>query len=502
MESLKSSPSSSNFAPTPPSSGGSAPIWLLFAATSALYFLADNEADNDLWVHLLLGRRMLGGSGIPRADDLSFTATGAAWVDHEWLLQILFAAIFEWTGASGLWLAKIAIGGATAWLLWRSIRRQQCPLPVQAATMVLVLATLARGFSTRPQIATYLFAAALLLWLDARTHRPPRLRAEVPLIAAWMCLWSNLHGGFIVGLGILVLWSLSPPWHHLPARLALPAAGLFGACLTPYGPALFTYILGELSAPHPLTEWQPVQFGDPAQRPFWATFFLCAATIPFARLLRQAPWRAVLLAGTAFLAMRHQRHVPLFAICAAAPLADQLGSALSRLPARFDLSPPARRIITAAVAALALMQVGLLAARLWQNGATIVFDARDYPVAAVRYMREQGLTGKLALPLDWGGYALWHLSPRVTVSLDGRFATVYPPPVVAENFDFFAGVNDDLVRRRQPDYVLTVGNAVMRALPEHGYHLVHRDEVAALYARNPNLPRPAVESPSGTLRFP
>ena len=476
--------------------------WLLFAATTALYFLADNEADNDLWVHLFLGKRILSSGAIPRVDDLSFTAAGAPWVDHEWLLQAIFAVLFEWLGPSGLWLTKVAIGGATAWLLWRSIRRHDGPLPVHAFVMILTLATLARGFSIRPQVTTYLFTAALLAWLEARQDRRLDLRISAPLVAAWMCLWSNLHGGFIVGLGILGLWSVSPPWNHLRSRLVLPAAGVLGACVNPYGPYLFTYIWGELSVPHPLTEWQPVAFGDPAQWPFWTMLIGCALTLPFASTLWRSPWRVALLIGTAYLALRHQRHVPLFAICAAAPFAEQLVNALARLPSSFALSQPARRIVAAAVLVLAVFQLGLLGARLARDGATIVFDADDYPVAAVHYMRALELRGKLALPLDWGGYALWHLSPRIKVSMDGRFATVYPPPVVEQNFDFFNGVNDDLIARHRPDFVLTASNATYKALTTHGYHAVHRDPVATLHARNPNLPRQPIEPRTGAIPFP
>jgi len=487
--------------PRAPVAGESPRPWLFFAATSVFHFLADNEADNDLWVHLLLGRRMLSGGGIPRVDDLSFTATGAPWVDHEWLLQVIFAFIFDWLGAGGLWLVKVGVGVLTAWLLWRSVRRGGLPVPLQVFVMVLVLAALSRGFSIRPQIVTYLFTAALLAWLDARRDRPIDLRFAMPLMAVWMCAWSNLHGGFIVGLGILGLWSVSPPWNGLPARLALPAVGLLGACINPYGPSLFTYIWGELSVPHPLTEWQPVAFGDPAQFPFWTMLIACALTLPFARLLRQSPWRAALLIGTAVLALRHQRHVPLFAICAAAPLADQMGNALARFRPP-ELSLAARRIVAASVLAIALMQLGLLVSRIAGDGATIVYDAGEYPVGAVRYLRDRELEGDVALPLDWGGYALWHLTPRVRVSMDGRFATVYPPPVVAENFDLFAGVSDRLLKEHLPDYVLTAANVTMHALPGLGYRPVYRDSVAILHARGAPGPATEHQAPAGRIAFP
>ncbi len=476
-------------------------VWLLFAATSALYFLAGNEADNDLWVHLLLGKRMLASGAIPRVDDLSFTATGAPWVDHEWLAQLLFAFVFDTAGAGGLWLAKTAIGLAAAWLIWRSIRRSDAPVPLQVFVMVLTMAAMSRGFANRPQVFTYLFVPALLAWLDSMRNKPVPLSTAIPLAAVWMCAWSNLHGAFIVGLGILGLWSISPPWNHLPARLVLPAVGLAAACLNPYGPYLFTYIWGELSVPHPLTEWQPVRFGDPAQWPFWAMLITTALTLPLTRTLRESPWRAALLLITAVLAVRHQRHVPLFAICAAAPLADQLAAAAARMR-NFHLSEAAARIIGGAVLLMAILQVGLFAARTIEENGTIVYQADEYPVGAVRLMQERELHGDLALPLDWGAYALWHLSPELRVSMDGRFATVYSPAVVEQNFDFFGGVNDDLLVQHRPDYVLTMSNVTMRALPSHGYQPIYRDQVAVLYARTDRAALSTAKAPSGRIPFP
>ncbi len=493
-------------------------VWLLFAATTALHFLSDNEADNDLWVHLFLGRRILNEGAIPRYDDLSFTAAGAPWVDHEWLAQVVFAVIYDSTGGAGLWVFKLVTGFLTAALIWQTMRRQgdgtSSSVPVQVFVLVLVLAALSRGFSMRPQIFTYLFVAAMLAWLDGRggSHGANRGRAEAALVAVWLCAWSNLHGGFVVGIGILGLWAVAPPWSDLASprgrgdrarQLLLPAVGIAAACLNPYGPALFTYIAGELTVPHPLTEWQPVRFGDPTQWPFWAILAATAVTVPYARLLRESPWRAALVAITAILALRSQRHVPLFAICAAAPLADQLGAAIarSRLPA---LSAAARTIIASAVLLMAIAQLALAANRLAADRA-VVYVADDYPVGAVRYLRDREISGRLALPLDWGAYALWHLAPRIAVSMDGRFATVYSPPVVDENFDFFGRGDDRLIAAHNPDYVLAVtatANVVAPALDRHGYHLVYSDPVASLYSRTAGTPSVAATAASGRIPFP
>jgi hypothetical protein len=482
-------------------------VWTFFAATSALYFLSSNEADNDLWFHLFVGRRILAARAIPQVDDLSYTAAGSVWVDHEWLIQIAMAAVFDNAGSAALWIGKVALSVATVWLLWRSIVRISNTAWLRSAVIVLTVATLARGFPMRPQIVTYLLVAALLYWLDTLSD-PSRSRlspSTVAAVAALCLVWANAHGAFVVGIGILVLWAASPPWTANRWRWLLPLAGVAAACINPYGPYLYTYVLGELSFPHPLTEWQPVQLSDPAQRPFVVLFFATLSTVPFTRLLRRAPWRGALLVITAYMAFRHQRHVPLFALCAAAPLADQFNNASRWL--RLGLSEAAQRTLALALLILAAVQLFTFGQRLIGQCGRIVFAAAEYPVGALRFAAREGLRGNLALPLDWGGYTLWHGSPAIKVSLDGRFATVYPRSVVGTNFDYFANITGAegtrLLDAHPTTHVLApTGQRLPR---QEQLHPLYTDEVATLYSVDPRANGKSTHhgnSPEGWLPFP
>ena len=495
--------------------------WALLVASSALYFLADNEADNDLWVHLFSGRRILERGAVPRLDDASYTAAGLPWVDHEWLTQVLFAWMFAHGGSTALWLLKLGIALLTAWLVWLPLARHARAWWVRGPVMVLALAALSRGYAVRPQIVTMLGVAALLAWLERRDGRLHW--SEFAAVAAAFVLWSNAHGAVVVGLGILALCAAEPwlkaalgvtpaPATLHRAALALPiallAAAIVAICLTPYGADLFAYVIRELRAPHPLSEWQPVALADPAQRPFLLMLAALVVTLPFARLLRRHWWWAGLVAGLAVLALRQQRHTPLFALCAAAPLADQCDAALSWLAARSRLrfSAAATALLALAVAAFAVAQLALLGGRLARERGALVYDAADYPVGAVRYLAARGLHGNLALPLDWGGYALWHLAPAVAVSLDGRFATVYPPPVVADGFAFFRGDADPAAARLLDAYPTSLV-LVPRGLPtplDHRdeWRLLYTDEIAALYARDGDPATSPSTAPRGRLPFP
>jgi hypothetical protein len=498
--------------------------WLLLVASSALYFLGDNEADNDLWVHLFSGRVIV-AAGPPHVDGFSYTAAGAPWIDHEWLTQAGFALVHAGAGSTGLWLLKLAIALLTAWLVWLPLARRTESPWVRGGVMVLTLAVLARGYAVRPQIVSYLGVAALLAWLD----REPRVSWKTLLaIALAFVAWANAHGAVIVGIGILTLAAVlrtipSPlageacPEHRRRGQdggatrnlhLMLPIVAAIAACLTPYGPRLFLYVLDELRAPHPLTEWQPIDLGDAAHLPFLVMLTVLVITLPFARTLRRRPWWAVLVAGIAVMALRQQRHTPLFALCAAVPLAEQCDAALTWLAARtrFRLSPPATTLAAAALIALASFQFVSVAERLWRDGGRIVFDAREYPVGSLQFLQANQFTGNLAVPLDWGGYALWHGAPAIKVSLDGRFATVYPPAVVEDGFAFFRSDGDPRAARLLDAYDTTLVLAPRGVTtPIDGrsdWRLLYSDSVAALYGISGVRASAESQARQGWLPFP
>jgi len=490
--------------------------WALLTVTSACYFLSDNQADNDLWVHLLSGRVVLSGGAVPHGDTLSYTAAGLPWVDHEWLTQAAFAAVFDRLGPTALWLVKVGVALLTAWLIWLTVARRSASSWVRGPVMIVVLAAAARGYAIRPQIITYLGVAALLAALDrlAADQRRPAWQL-VALTGAAFALWANAHGGVMVGIGILGLFTLAPAAGvgragapPLAVRLAMLATSVAATCLTPYGVSLFGYVLTELRAPHPLTEWQPVQLTDSAHAPFLVLLLALAATLPFARTLRRRPWWAVLIAITAAMAVRQQRHVPLFALCAAAPLADQLDAMLAWLRGRsaFRLSHSAANTLALGLVALAMLQLTLLAARLWRADGGIVYAAEEYPVGAVRFMRAQGLAGNLALPLDWGGYVLWHAAPSVKVSLDGRFATVYPPRVVDDNFAFFRGDDGADAARLLDAYDTTLVLAPRGVATPLGHRsewqMLYTDQVAALFGKRGTPAGGSSDAPRGWMAFP
>ena len=472
--------------PAPDRSGGQL-AWTLLLASSALYFFSSTEADNDLWGHLLFGRDLLTAGAIPLVDTYAYTTAGQPWLNHEWLSQVLMAAIYGGTGSTGLLLSKFAIAVTTFLLVLSQVWRRARSAHTRAVVGLLAVAVLARGFSIRPQMFTYCFLALILRLLeDVRGGRQWALW----LVPGLFLVWANMHGGFVLGLGILGLFACADLVRRSARTLRLwlvLGASAVVTLINPYGWRLFLFVGHELTRAHPITEWQPTAV-EAAQFAFFVMLGLFLATTAFSPDWRRNGWQAVLAFGIACLALRHQRHTPLFALCAAAPLAAQLDTAAVWLGRRltFSFSLFSQRLLGVGIIALAVTQLVLTGLRWHDTGIQITYDTRDYPTAAVRMLQRAGVRGNVAVPLDWGEYVLWFLAPQVKVSLDGRFATVFPERVVQDNFNLFSGAPG--WRRLLDDYpteaVLAPAGAPcpVGTLPE--WRLAYRDDRTQLFVRS------------------
>src|SRR5437016_1290686 len=55
------------------------------------------------------------------------------------------------------------------------------------------------------------------------------------------------------------------------------------------------------------------------------------------------------------------------------------------------------------------------------------------------FIARRDLSGKLAVFVDWGQYAIAAFAPRISVGFDTRLDTCYPERVIRMNYDFVLG---------------------------------------------------------------
>ena len=119
-----------------------------------------------------------------------------------------------------------------------------------------------------------------------------------------------------------------------------------------------------------------------------------------------------------------------------------------------------------------------------------------------------GEPGRLVTFFDWGQYAIWHLSPRLLVSMDGRRETVYSDARLDEHGAILRGTPEGLfvLEEWQPEYVWlpATSHVTKNWLISRHYRLEHDSDRSFIAARRdlPPLPKPVLLTADAVACFP
>lgn len=462
----------------------------LLAAVPAI-ILANTVADPDLWGHIRFGQDVIRTGGLTSWDPYSFTSD-RAWVNHEWLAEVVMAVAYGWAGTVGLLALSCACGVASVLAAGALLARERVGRPARLVLMVVAFFGLSSQLRTvRPQMFSALLFALLLLLLVRSTRGPVRLLLFVLPIFA---LWANLHGGWVAGLGVLGLWAAAAVIHRAIALRWAVAAGalaLLGSLITPYGTGLWTFLWETVGlGRNDIEDWQPLWRSPSHLLPWLLT---CATTVLalYYGLRRKGSWTTLLSAmpvlAIGFLAVKVYRLEGFFALSAVmllAPMYAGLG------PEEWPLSRQPTRGETAAVA---VMICAVLAAAGWAALRTtaclpLMTNERSTPEPeAIRFIQANGLHGRLLTWFDYGEYAIWHVSPELRVSYDGRRETVYSDTVQKAHLRFyFSSTDASYARSIGADYVwLPLGLPVIPALEQDQWIPIYRGPRSVLLSKAP-----------------
>jgi hypothetical protein len=458
---------------------------------------AGGTTDPDLWGHLRFGLDLLQTGRLPTVDPYSFTQD-VPWINHEWLSEAIFAAAFRTAGVFGLLIVKGLALATAAWLLAAVARRADQRLRWWLLAISLVGLTPA-AVTFRPQLWTILALAFL-----CRTLSVGRSLKWIPVVFA---VWANLHGGWIVGVGLSGLWVAGRAIDTRSLRAVLPAAlasaaGIVATLINPYGWRLWMFLMSTVRLNRNITEWRPLwEQPDLSHGALWAAMVLVLTTTAVMRW-RSLTWATVLpvvwLGASSLLV---DRLSPLF--CEVALLAT--AQAWRRLTPHNLLGVMVRRPRGALlIDALAVTIVWTLNAIAPARCLAVAYEGSPDLVAASA-LGSPTVRGRLVLPFDWGEYAIWHWGPRLRVSIDGRRETVYTEATVGLQAAIVAARSEgiDYINRVRPEYVwLPKPSAVRTAewLTVHGYRMDAETSQSFIAARA-DLP-PLVPGPPMPACFP
>jgi hypothetical protein len=480
-----------------------APALVLFAivvADCARY------AGTDLWGHIAFGETMLKQGRVPWLDYYSYSAPGTPYFDHEWLAQVIMAAVYDALGVVGLKLMKLAITAATILLLAGAEGETGASPGVQSGVLMAVALALLPLMQFRPQLFTFMLMAALLLILARDNYRG---HAPVWLLVPMMMLWVNLHGGFIIGLAVIAAYGgvaglqdlLEGRGWRRPLRFAAITGATAAATLaTPYGTNAWGAIFQTFERPSILnadTEWQPliVFLRDIWEQPHAGNEFVLlvlAMLILLAVTLVLTPSRedlplvavAIVMGISPFVSVRN---MALAMIAAAVPLArhcqmlaDKVSSRSVRDTAKStsDVLLPAAQIFMVSLALLLGVETGLFSRRM--------LTARPSPLGALAFMQRHDLHGNVLCNFEWGEFMIFHDADS-RVFIDGRYQLVYPPKVIEDYLAFYHDLPGAaaMLESYQHDYVLISpgvdADKLMRSRKD--WELIYSDAASVLFAR-------------------
>ena len=441
---------------------------LCVAAAAFIVAVGLPSSDPDMWWHLASGRWMLEHGEPLRVEIFSSTAAGRPYAVGEWLGQVVLAAVHGAAGWSGLAVLRAALVALAAFSLTRVALRaargdldgsaSQRQLPRTSATAIAIgvvavaLALSKIAWTDRPQLFSIaLFPLLLDLLFMARAGERRALFAVPPLIF----VWSDLHGGYALGLVIVTIFAADAALARRQAgAFALAAAASIAVVLAnPAAIGVLPATAHVATAPRNIVEEAPPDVLTPAG----AIFALFVLGTLGALLLRGGSLlSALLLVPLLWLALSAQRHMVFFVFAAVPLLSEAAADTWARWRGRRDEQgrqerglregvPPtrssaalpkgeqtalieegalrvaarARKPLTPGVAVL----LSLAALASIPTTAPTAPDETLYPREALEALRSS--SGVLIHEYDWGGWLIWN-APTRPVFVDGRLVPYVP----------------------------------------------------------------------------
>jgi hypothetical protein len=410
-------------------------VWSAF-----LVIVTFTSADPDLWGHVRFGADILRNGHIHQVDTYSF-ASDRPWVNHEWGAEVLAAFAFGTIGNAGLVSLKLLILGLVLLLLNSTLRHEgvRSGFARDVTAGIAIVITLSQAHHVRPQLFSLLCFSALMACLLAVRRGAQRWLFVLPVLFA---AWANLHGGWIVGGAVVVLWTaavlISGERQQALYALAAGACSAAATLATPFGFGLWRFLRETVGFSRPeIIEWQPVYSTGWPFLTLWLIALLIMTTgVVLGGREKLQVERLVVGVALAVASLRVARLLAFFGLASVFLFAPVICEAYQRRRGarQFGTSPVLRVGFAGGAAAVALFTIGIVYNNFWQ----VRLDAASLPEPqAVALLNQQPPGKRILVWFNWGEYAIWHLSPRMQVSIDGRRETVYSETLQTRHFDFY-----------------------------------------------------------------
>ncbi|MGD0886112.1 MAG: hypothetical protein ABSA46_14805 [Thermodesulfovibrionales bacterium] len=419
-------------------------VFLFFA--SLLLYLTLPISDPDFWWHLASGKWIVQNGSLMHNDPFSFPYQFSAdplrkglILKQFWLSQILFYGIYVIGGFQGIIVMRAAVLTLMFFFIYRLMRQNGAARLLSIVLIYIAAAVIIKEFQyigDRPQLWTSFFSVFIIYILEALREKKKWAYAALPLL---MLLWGNMHGGFVLGDVIILIYIASA----LLSRSAVK--GFYIVCgssillsyVNPNGfstvflvLALFVQAYREYT--QSITETQSIfshssLAGIFRSLPYLSSLFLLSIVsfiLNIGNLKKTRKEFIFLFLLSCIMGYKAIRFIIFFACIASFVTAVNFKTFLGRISFPRLLSRFEGKLKLAAF----LLSVAVTIFFAWDyasSGFELTGLKYDRPYLtdyeeAVNFLKSNGMTGNLFNDYNQGGYLIWGLTPEFKIAIDGR----------------------------------------------------------------------------------
>jgi len=486
--------------------------------------------DGDTGWHIRNGEHILQSRSFPRSDYFSYTNLGRAWFAWEWLADVTLAIVHKYAGLNGIVIWANLIFALTYSTLFRWMVRRGGNVFVCLAYSVTAGFASAVHWLARPHLFTMLLVLIWYMLLESIQNSglssgriPRRMFLVLPLI---ILIWTNLHGGFVVGLILLLIYAFG---NYLTSctsslvnlrdscrRLSRQFAWLSLICLVvtlinPYGYLVHKHIFDSYLHSQDLidkiTEFASPNFHTTVVK-FFELLILSSIVVVGISYRRLSFIEIGLILFWTHMALFSVRHVPLYSLMIGPILVGHLTDYLRKLETQetvrlwvigvthrfnqysasildFERQFPGQLypcILSLLMMGIALNQGYLGSNKLLNFG----FDAKQFPVGASSFIESHSLGGNPLTTDYWGGYMIYRFYPQTKVFFDGR-SDMYSREFIRE-YESLINLEHSwksVLKKYDVRWILLpVNYGLASALKEvPGWKVVYDDQFAIIFVR-------------------
>jgi hypothetical protein len=481
---------------------------LVFLAVLLPIALSSNQhmllGDTDTGIHIKAGEVILQTHTVPKYDPFSFHSPPLPWTAYEWLSEVIMALVHWAFGLTGIVMFFAVIIASTYYFLFRMLRKTNSDIFLCTFFVFLVIVSSSLHWLARPHV----FSLALtLVYYHVLSNYQYRRQNQLWVLPALMLAWVNLHGGFIVGI-LLVIVYLGGNWIRLPwmpdgnsitSKDKVPALALalfacvLAALINPYGYHIlmrpFEVVSDTFLMDH-ITEFQSPNFHGTL--PFRYLLYLTIGVFAVSTIRVDLIEMGLVLLFT-HMALYSVRYIPLFAIIVCPILVRYAALLVENTPGRI-VSYYKKRAQNIALIDASLSgylwitgSLILICAGLWTGKIHFQFDNKANPVAAIAFLKKNHLQGHMFNNETFGDSLIYTAWPQYRVFVDGR-SDMYGASRMKEYIDvvFLAPDWDHIFAKYNINWVFETASSPLSVLllQSDGWRLIYADKVAHIFLRN------------------